>query len=40
MGAFRMGLMGHVCLAQLGPGTVSWAQDLQFASTYYAAKAA
>lgn len=24
MGAFKMGLMGRGCLAQLGPGTVSW----------------
>lgn len=24
MGAFKMGLVGRVCPAQLGPGTVSW----------------
>lgn len=40
MGAFRMGLVGHVYRAQLGPVTVSWAQDLQLASTHCTAKAA
>lgn len=39
MGAFKMGLVGRVCPAQLGPGSLL-AQDLQFASTHCAAKAA
>lgn len=30
MGAFKMGLMGCVCPAQLGPGTVSWHRTCSF----------
>lgn len=30
MGAFKTGLMGCVCPAQLGPGTVSWHRTCSF----------
>lgn len=34
MGAFKTGLVGCVCPAQLGPGTVSWHRTCSLPSIY------